>query len=377
MALAGNPQVTMIVGSGRDLIRATPLYRALRARGQVGLSLVLTGHERDADLASWYFRGLAPPQPDGLLEPGGGTRTERTARILAACETFLRHRPTDLVVLQGASDAILSCAVVCKQQGLAVAHLEAGLRSPGRATDSAVCEVVDDLSDCWSAPWPQAAAALAEEGHPPERILDCGNLMVDTLAAYREAAEAVSWEGLEQGEEYGVMAIGGSPILDNPINLRKMAQAAEALAEDVRLVCPLGPDARRRLEMWNLKEALEGAGDILLPDAKGFLDTFGLVGRALFVITDSGDLQDQASFLDVPCVTVAESTDRLITLERGTNVVVGRDAAALVGECEAVLEGRRRRSDLPAEWDGQAAGRIAHALEDAARRAAEKRRGTR
>lgn len=361
MPPARRPHMTLIVGSGRDLVRVAPLYRELRRRGNAGLALVLTGQERDADLMSGYFRGLTLPQPDGLLEPGVGTRSEQAARTFAAVETFLRHDPTDLVVLQGGSDLMLACAVICRQQGIALAQLEAGLRSPGRS-ENLIGEVVDHLCDYWFAPFPQAAEALAGEGLAPERILQPGNLMLDTLHACREAAAARTWETLDLREEFGAVLLSSPRMLDNPMNLRKIAEAIAALSDDIPIAFPLSPEARRRLGMWRLDEELKPSADLHLPDARGFVDTFALIGHALFVITDAPDLQDQASFVGVPCLTVAEATDRPVTVEQGTNLVIGPDTAAIVKHCEAILEGRRKQGALP-EDDGQVAGRIADSLE--------------
>jgi len=376
MAPVHRPHITIIVGSGRDLVRAAPLYRELRRRGRTGLSLVLTGQERDADLMSGYFRGLALPQPDGLLEPGVGTRPEQTARIFAACETFLRHSPTDLMALQGAADSILACAVIGRRQGLTLAQLEGGLRRARREPGGMIGEVVDHLCDCWFAPWGQAAEALIGEGLPAECVRQRGNLMIDTLHAYREPAAAAAWDAVEVGQEaFGLVVVTGSRTLDNPINLRKIAEVIAACANDVPIVFPLTPEGRRRLAMWHLDEEIHPSGDLFLPDAKGFLDTYGLIGRAIFLITDSPDLQDQASYMGVPCLTLADATDRLVTLERGTNLLVGTDAQALVSHCQAILEGRRKRADLPDDWDGRAAGRIADDLDEMAASAAQRKRG--
>lgn len=378
MSAPSPAHLTMIVGSGRDLVRAAPLYRELRRRDTMRVALVLTGQERDADLMSGYFRGLALPQPDGLLEPGGGTRTEQTGRTFAACEMFLRHSPTQLVVLQGSTDAMIACAVVCKHHGLPLVRLEAGLRGQDRQLpEDVVCEVVDHLCDHWFAPWRQAAEALEAESLPADRIAQPGNLMVDTLQAYRaDAAATPFWDDLALGrEEFGLVALTTPRILTNPTNLRKVVDAVAALARDIALVLPITPEARRRLTNWNLDDHLNALPDLRMPDARGFLDTFGLIGRALLLVTDSGDLQDQASFLGVPCLCVAETSDRPVTLAQGTNTLVGPDTAAIVGYCQAILEGRRKRPALPDDWDGQAAGRIAQALEEVVGSAARPQRG--
>lgn len=350
--------VLHVTGARPNFPKAAPVVAALRAR-DVEQVLVHTGQHYDDKMSEVFFRDLRLPRPDINLGVGSGTQAGQTAAIMTALETvFLERRPA-MVVVYGDVNSTVAAALVAAKLQIPIAHVEAGLRSFDWTMPEEVNRVVTDrLSDVVLATSPDAIAHLAHEGVPAERIHLVGNPMIDTLLAARDrfTPDATTALGLPAGP-YAVATLHRPGNVDDPADVAALVAAVHSVADQVRVVLPLHPRGRGRLEAAGL---LDHAG-VSVTDPLGYLDFMGLVDGAQLVVTDSGGVQEETTVLGVPCLTLRPNTERPVTITHGTNRLVTRDA--LAQEVASVLAaGRPATWPVPPLWDGHAGERIADVL---------------
>lgn len=345
-----------MAGARPNFMKVKPVLDALEARG-VEAVLVHTGQHYDAGMSDVFFDDLALRRPDHHLGAGSGTQAEQTARVLLAFEPLVERLRPDVVVVVGDVNSTLAAALVAAKATVAVAHVEAGLRSGDWSMPEEVNRVVTDrLSDFLFAPSPDAGENLLAEGHRPERVFVVGNVMVDTLMAnldrarQRRPAEGL---GLRPGG-YALLTLHRPATVDDPVLLGALIDAVGVVARDLPVVFPVHPRTRA-----SLPPDLP-AGIVAVPPA-GYLDFLALEASAALVMTDSGGVQEETTVLGVPCLTLRDSTERPVTVSEGTNQVVGRQPAAVVAAARKVLDGGVE-ARYPALWDGRAAERIADIL---------------
>jgi UDP-N-acetylglucosamine 2-epimerase (non-hydrolysing) len=325
--------------------------------------LVHTGQHYDASMSDAFFRDLGLPEPDAHLGVGSGTHAEQTGRLLLALEPeFARHRP-DWVVVYGDVNSTLAASLVARKMGLAIAHVEAGVRSFDRDMPEEVNRVLtDQLADLCLTPGASADANLRREGIPDARIVAVGNVMVDTLLALRARASAL---GMPQrmgvaGGPYAFATFHRAGNVDDRATLTELAAALAEVAHRMPVLFAVHPRTRGRLEAFGLASAL---GATRLVEPLGYLETIGLVERAAVVLTDSGGLQVETTVLGVPCLTARTTTEWTETVTAGTNRLVSPTRAAILAQLDAALEARRGGDPaLPPLWDGAAGERIVRLL---------------
>jgi len=346
-----------VAGARPNFMKIKPVLAALERRG-VEVILVHTGQHYDQAMSATFFDELDLRAPDIHLANGSGTHAEQTGRVMTAFEPVVDTYRPDVVVVVGDVNSSMACAVVAAKAGALVAHVEAGLRSRDWSMPEEVNRVVTDrVSDFLLAPSEDAVANLRAEGYRADQIHLVGNVMIDTLKANLARAEArpvLSVLGLDPGG-YGLVTLHRPANVDDPVVLRGLLHALDELAADLPLLFPLHPRARAGVEAIGVHD------NVRLVDPLGYLDFLALEARARLVLTDSGGVQEETTALGVACLTLRDNTERPITVEHGTNRLVGRDPARILGEAHTILrEGITAR--CPPLWDGHAADRIADVL---------------
>ncbi len=353
--------VTHIVGARPNFMKAAPVLAALDAAG-VQQRLVHTGQHYDENMSDVFFRQLELPEPDVNLEVGSGSHAVQTAETMTRLEAYFEAERPDLLLVYGDVNSTVAASLVCAKMGIRVGHVEAGLRSYDRAMPEEVNRMVTDrLADLLFTPSVDGNENLAREGADPEAVHFVGNVMIDTLVRLLPKAEARWDDGLadELGVRsggYGLVTLHRPSNVDEPDQLRGLVDALDDIAADLPLVFPVHPRTRARMA----ELGLAFAGDVRLLDPVGYLDFLALQRHARLVLTDSGGVQEETTYLGVPCLTARENTERPVTVTMGTNRLVGRDLDLLRREARAILAGEGDcMPERPPLWDGRAGERIA------------------
>jgi UDP-N-acetylglucosamine 2-epimerase (non-hydrolysing) len=304
-----------------------------------------------------FFRDLKIPEPDINLEVGSGSHAEQTARIMMAFEsTCLEHRP-DWVIVVGDVNSTLACALTAKKLGVRVAHVEAGLRSRDMSMPEEINRLCTDaISDLLFATDTMAVGNLRNEGVSEEKIHFVGNTMIDSLLQQLGRARELPLPAGLAPDQYAVLTLHRPANVDSMDRLAPILRAINAIAKRVPVVFPVHPRTAPRLKELELHPGIR------IAEPMSYLPFLGLVARSRMVLTDSGGIQEETTVLGVPCLTMRPNTERPITCEIGTNVLVGTDPQRILQEADSILDGKVRPSTIPEKWDGRAGERIVEAL---------------
>ncbi len=361
--------VICIVGARPNFMKMAPILRAFAAHvPAIPTLLVHTGQHYDKDMNDRLFEDLRLPRPDLNLEVGSGSHAVQTAEVMRRFEPVIdTYRPSCVLVV-GDVNSTLACTLVAVKKGVPVVHVEAGLRSYDRAMPEEINRVLtDQVADRLYTTERNAGNNLAREGITSERICFVGNVMIDSLLHNRELAAMPAATVAAGGRDpalidgasgYGVITLHRPSNVDHPETLASLLGVLGEIAQRLPLVFALHPRTRANIERFGLSRLLDNPRLILLPP-QGYLEMLGLLAGARIVLTDSGGLQEETTALGVPCLTIRENTERPITVEQGTNTMVGRDTVAIRQQAETILAGRGKQGRLPELWDGHAAERIA------------------
>ncbi len=355
-------KVLHIVGARPNFMKAAPIHKAIAERGQLAQVLVHTGQHYDVKMSDVFFTDLGMPAPDVYLGIGSGSHAEQTARTMIELEkVFLREKP-ELVSVVGDVNSTLAGALVASKMGIRIAHVEAGLRSFDRAMPEEINRVLTDrISGLLLTPSSDADANLLKEGMDPERIHLVGNVMIDSLMASKARAEKLSTladMGLAP-RGYAVCTLHRASNVDDAKVLSGLLSALAHVSTRVPVIFPVHPRTRKMLADHGLGGLLERAPGLRLVDPMGYLEFLALTSQARLILTDSGGLQEESTALGVPCLTLRENTERPVTVEQGTNLVVGTDPVRIREEADRALDGKGKQGRVPALWDGRTAERIA------------------
>ena len=364
-----NGPVMCIVGARPNFMKMAPILRALAAHSPaLPALLVHTGQHYDASMSDRLFADLRLPTPDINLEVGSGSHAVQTAEVMKRFEPALDANKPSCVLVVGDVNSTLACALVAVKKGVPVVHVEAGLRSYDRKMPEEINRVLtDQIADRLYTTERSAEANLLREGVDAARVCFAGNVMIDSLLGSRELAHppAVTLQAhgidpimlqLERG--YGVVTLHRPSNVDSAAALEPLLKVLAEVAQQLPLVFALHPRTRANIDRFGLAHLLQPACMAVLPP-QGYLEMIGLMQGATMVLTDSGGLQEETTALGVPCLTLRENTERPITVEQGTNTMVGRDVQAIRREVAEVLAGRGKSGRVPELWDGHAAERIA------------------
>jgi len=356
-------RVHLVVGARPNFMKAAPLYRELRRQSWCSPALVHTGQHYDYSLSQSFFEDLGMPAPDHALNVGSASHAMQTAAIMAGYDQVLRQdRPACTIVI-GDVNSTVGCALTAAKELVPVAHLEAGLRSGDRTMPEEINRIVTDvLADILWTPSPEADDNLAREGIPTTRVERVGNIMMDCFEMLRErilADDGAARLGLPPGG-FAVVTLHRPSNVDAPTALAVLVKALGDLGQRLPVVFPVHPRTRDRLERFGLWPALADAPGLLLLEPMGYMAFMGLVTRAGLVVTDSGGLQEETTYLGIPCLTVRDNTERPITITQGTNRLCrAKDIPALA---DAILAGAVSQGRRPDLWDGRTAVRVAKSL---------------
>jgi len=349
-----------VVGARPNFMKAAPVLRALSAYPEIRQTLVHTGQHYDTAMSDVFFHQLEMPQPDFNLGVGSGTHAQQTAAIMAALEPALLESKPDLVVVYGDVNSTVAAALVCSKLGVRVAHVEAGLRSRDRSMPEEINRLVtDQLSDLLFTPSEDGNENLLREGIDPAKIHLVGNVMIDTLIRLLPKAELHLPFALDG--PYVLVTLHRPSNVDDLPWLRDLLVTLAGLGEQLAIIFPVHPRTRQRLNELGFAASTNAHLHLLEP--LPYLEFIALQRQAKLVITDSGGIQEETTFLGVPCLTVRENTERPITISRGTNQLIGRDLKRLRDTAERTLrnETQPKKISVPL-WDGHAAERIARAV---------------
>jgi len=359
-------QIVHVGGARPNFMKVAPVLAELKKVPRAEQILVHTGQHYDANMSDVFFQDLGMPPPDAHLGAGSGTHAQQTAKMMVEVEPVLmRHRP-DVVVVAGDVNSTIAVALVAAKLWIPVAHIEAGLRTFDWRMPEEVNRVLTDrIAELLFTPSRDADENLRREGADMSRVHFVGNVMIDSLqAALPRARESRIHEtlGVRKGG-YALATLHRPSNVDEPAALEKLLAVLAEVSGRIPVIFPIHPRTRARIAADRaLHERLERTRGLKLADPVGYLDFLALTSNARLVITDSGGIQEETTALGVPCLTVRQNTERPVTVEIGTNTLVGTDPAQIVPAAIEVLEGRGKKGRVPELWDGHAAERIARAL---------------
>ena len=356
-----------VVGARPNFMKLAPLAHELSRRGTTHI-IVHTGQHYDADMSDSFLKSLAIPKPDYNLAVGSGTHAQQTAAVMQRFEPVCLETKPDIVLVYGDVNSTVAAALVAAKLGIKVGHVEAGLRSRDWAMPEEINRAVTDrLSDLLFTPSRDAGENLRAEGVPAERIHFVGNIMIDSLVELLPRVRRPNGNGNGKHDAYALVTLHRPANVDNPETLRELLAALADLSRERQIVFPVHPRTRARMQDigWDGGRGRGDGGRVLLMDPVPYEEMLSLVLGSDLVITDSGGLQEETSFLGVPCLTVRPNTERPITCTEGTNRLVTAERRALVEAVETIS--RRPAPPTIERWDGLAARRIAAVLCDHAR----------
>jgi UDP-N-acetylglucosamine 2-epimerase (non-hydrolysing) len=353
-----------IVGARPNFMKVAPVMNALKTRKHVIQTLIHTGQHYDANMSDVFFEQLGIPAPDVNLAVGSGTHARQTAEIMTRLEPVLLDGKPDIVLVYGDVNSTVATALVCAKLRVRVGHVEAGLRSFDRTMPEEINRLVtDQLADLLFTPSEDGDFNLQKEGIPAERIFRVGNVMIDSLVKLLPAARRQNRNGRPEGhaernaERYALVTLHRPANVDDGVILKRILQSLLEVSHDLSVIFPAHPRTRKRIADFGLH-----ADQLQVLDPLSYLEFLGMQSRATVVITDSGGIQEETTYLGVPCLTLRENTERPITVSLGTNVLVGRDPDKLRSELSRVLAGNAKKGTIPPLWDGHAGERIAAVL---------------
>jgi UDP-N-acetylglucosamine 2-epimerase (non-hydrolysing) len=349
-------KVLHVVGARPNFMKAAPLLRELRLRGAEQI-LVHTGQHYSANMSDVFFSQLEIPTPDANLEVGSGSHAAQTAEVMIRFEPIvLGHKP-DIVLVYGDVNSTVAAAIVCSKIGIKVGHIEAGLRSYDRGMPEEINRLITDrIADALFTPSADADENLQHEGVSSEKIYLVGNIMIDSLVQLLRAAQKCPKNGMP--ERYALVTLHRPSNVDDDENLKSTVETLLEINKEIAIVFPVHPRTRQRIADFGID-----ASALHLTEPLPYIEFLALQCGASVVVTDSGGIQEETTFLNIPCLTVRENTERPITVTSGTNVLVGRDQKRLKLEMSKILRGDRKQGRIPPLWDGHTAARIADILE--------------
>jgi len=356
-------QIHLIAAARPNFMKIAPLYHALSKESWCRPSIVHTGQHYDPNMSDAFFRDLAMPKPHFHLEIGSGSHAEQTGGVMIAYEKIAMQEKPDWIVVVGDVNSTAACAMVGAKLWIPVVHLEAGLRSGDRQMPEEINRLVTDaIADVLWTPSHDADENLLREGVPAERIECIGNIMIDSYEMMRGAIEADTTRadlGLAP-QGYGVVTLHRPSNVDTREALTPLVDGLLEVSRRVPLVFAVHPRTRKKLDEFGLMARLSAGSAIRVVDPLGYIQFMNLVTGARLVITDSGGVQEETTYLGIPCLTLRENTERPVTVTEGSNRLV--TPAALVAQVDSVLAHAGRLGQVPELWDGKAASRAVASL---------------
>jgi UDP-N-acetylglucosamine 2-epimerase (non-hydrolysing) len=357
----------IVAGARPNFMKIAPIMEAFRpyraTRPDLSVQLIHTGQHYDRNMSDNFFRDLGIPEPDVNLGVGSGSHAEQTARIMIGFEHYCMEQKPDWVLVVGDVNSTIACAITAKKLCIKVAHVEAGLRSGDMSMPEEINRLCTDaIADLLLVTDEGAAGNLRREGVLDEKIRFVGNTMIDSLLRFVNSARSTPLPaGLTDGG-FAVLTLHRPSNVDHQATLAGLVDALRDISQRIPIVFPAHPRTLGRLREFGLLESL--GENIRVIEPLSYLAFLGLVSRSRLVLTDSGGIQEETTVLGIPCLTLRHNTERPVTCEIGTNVLVGSDPRAIRAAAATALSGDARNGKVPDKWDGRAAERIVAILMD-------------
>ncbi len=395
---ANNRKKWILIAAARpNFMKIAPLMRAIATHNRengntIKPFLVHTGQHYDDNMSDAFFRDLQIPNPDVHLGIGSGTHAQQTGNVMIAFEQVLLAEKPDLIIVVGDVNSTLACALTAVKLHIPVAHVEAGLRSFDRAMPEEINRIMTDaIADHLFTPSPDGDENLLREGVPREKIFLVGDIMIDTLLFNLEQAkktDILQRLGLEEPNEkedkngirpYALLTLHRPSNVDDPKTFRRILDGLRQVATKLPILFPIHPRTKKQIAAFGLEDAFvfHPSADISQTefrnegnrnnrihtfDPRGYLEFLNLMAHAKMVLTDSGGIQEETTVLNIPCITLRDTTERPITVTEGTNVIVGDDPEKIIKEADRILTGNAKQGQCPQIWDGKTAERIVNVL---------------
>jgi UDP-N-acetylglucosamine 2-epimerase (non-hydrolysing) len=357
--------IYLVAGARPNFMKIAPLIKEFQ-KEKLKFKLIHTGQHYDHNMSEVFFDDLGIPEPDIYLNVGSGTHAVQTAKILIEFEKLLIKEVPLLVVVVGDVNSTLACALVAKKLHINVAHVEAGLRSFDLKMPEEVNRLLtDQISDFLFTTEKSAAVNLRNEGISADKVFFVGNLMIDTLITNLEKAKKLNLldkYNLKKNE-YALITLHRPSNVDTKENLEKMLNILNFLQEKIKVFFPIHPRTKKNLEKFDLEINIKDL-NIVLSNPIGYLEFLNLMTNARLILTDSGGIQEEASYLKIPILTAREGTERPITVDEGTNTIIGNDLAKTKKYIEEIISNKYKQGKNIEKWDGQAARRIVRIIKD-------------
>jgi UDP-N-acetylglucosamine 2-epimerase (non-hydrolysing) len=373
-------KVIQVVGARPNFMKVAPLHRAIQTLTGWTSKIVHTGQHFDAKMSDVFFTQLELPKPDYFLGIGGGSHTEVTAHIMLAFEKIVTDEKPDLIIVVGDVTSTLACTLVAIKMGIPLAHVEAGLRSFDRTMPEELNRLLtDSVANYLFVTEESGLTHLKNEGVPDDKVFFSGNVMIDSLVRYQEKAKnstiladlglSPSFSGLQPSayglpiSDYIVMTMHRPANVDTEKGLNSILELMELSAQKTNIVFPIHPRTRAHMDKFGLTKRMEAIPNLILTEPLGYLEFIQLMSHAKAILTDSGGIQEETTYLGIPCLTFRDSTERPVTLSLGTNqLLADLDPQKTYQALEKILAGEVKKGSIPPLWDGHAAERIAHTL---------------
>ncbi len=354
-------KIINVVGARPNFMKIAPIQRVMDATEGIEPFLVHTGQHYDERMSKFFFDDLQLPQPDVYLNIGSASHAVQTAKIMIEFEQVLLKEKPDAVLVVGDVNSTAACSIVASKMGIKIIHVEAGLRSNDRRMPEEINRILtDSISDLLFITEQSGLDNLKREGIPDEKVHLVGNVMIDSLIFFKEkAAQSTMLDdlGLEK-QSYALITLHRPSNVDDPDVFRRLISTFQKIEKELKLIFPIHPRSRKRISEFGLDEMIASMPNLKLLDPLGYLDFMNLMHNARVLLTDSGGIQEETTYLGIPCITMRENTERPVTMEVGTNVLVGSDTDMIYEEFKKVINGRAKKGSIPPMWDGHAAERI-------------------
>ncbi|MBN2181527.1 MAG: UDP-N-acetylglucosamine 2-epimerase (non-hydrolyzing) [Sedimentisphaerales bacterium] len=354
-------KIITVVGARPNFMKIAPIIKSCRTSKVIEPLIVHTGQHYDEKMSDLFFRQLNIPEPDINLEVGSGSHAAQTAEIMKAFEPVLLYYQPDAVLVVGDVNSTIACGLVAVKIGVKLMHVEAGLRSFDRTMPEEINRLLtDSISDYLFCTEQSGVDNLIDEGIPAEKIFLVGNVMIDTLLTHKARAHKSSiLDRLNlNNRKFAVLTLHRPSNVDNPVVFGGILDALEIIQKDLPIIFPIHPRTSRNLTPFNLDRRLEKLPNLHLIEPLGYLDFLKIISTAKLVLTDSGGIQEETTILKVPCLTLRDNTERPVTVEIGSNRIVGTNPDKIIHAYNQVINGRLIEPQIPPLWDGRAADRI-------------------
>ena len=355
-------KILNIVGARPNFMKVAPLHRAFSKNPNITSKIIHTGQHFDAKMSDVFFEQLELPKPHYFLGVGGGSHTEVTARTMIEFEKIVRQEKPDVVLVVGDVNATLACALVAVKEHIPLVHVEAGLRSGDRKMPEEINRIlVDSIADHLFITEQDGLDNLKKEGVDAQKVHFVGNVMIDSLIYYKEKASKLNIAGQMKIEgDYILVTMHRPANVDTKEGLESILEIIENASRHLSIVFPIHPRTKNNMERFGLTERLNDIPNVFITEPQGYLEFLNLMDNAKIIVTDSGGIQEETTFLKIPCLTFRNSTERPITVTMGTNQLLSDlNPVTAYQKIKDVLDGSFKKGQIPPLWDGHAAERIA------------------